>query len=49
MLRNTWVEIEYRLDVCRATKGAHVEIYWYHSKLGEYVRVSRQTAWVYLN
>ncbi|PSN39958.1 hypothetical protein C0J52_24258, partial [Blattella germanica] len=27
MLQNTWREIEYRLDVCRATRGAHVEIY----------------------
>jgi len=27
MLENTWTEIEYRLDVLRATKGAHVEVY----------------------
>jgi len=27
MLENTWREIEYRLDVLRATKGAHVEVY----------------------
>jgi hypothetical protein len=27
ILRNTWREVEYRLDICRATKGAHVEIY----------------------
>ncbi|PSN35688.1 hypothetical protein C0J52_10184, partial [Blattella germanica] len=27
MLQNTWREIEYRLDVCRATRGAHVEIF----------------------
>ena len=27
MLENTWREIEFRLDVLRATKGAHVEIY----------------------
>jgi hypothetical protein len=26
-LRRTWDEIEYRLDVCRTTNGAHVEIY----------------------
>jgi len=24
MLENTWREIDYRLDVLRATKGAHV-------------------------
>jgi hypothetical protein len=27
MLRVTWNEVEYRLDICRATKGAHIEIY----------------------
>ena len=26
-LENTWHEIKFRLDVLRATKGAHVEIY----------------------
>ena len=25
-LRNTWMEIDYRLDILRATKGAHVEV-----------------------
>jgi hypothetical protein len=28
MLENTWREIDYRLDVLRATKGAHVEVYF---------------------
>jgi len=27
MLGNTWREIGYRLDVLRATKGTHVEVY----------------------
>ena len=27
MLQNTWREVEYRSDIFRATKGAHVEIY----------------------
>ncbi|GBN08282.1 hypothetical protein AVEN_155882-1 [Araneus ventricosus] len=27
MLKNTWGELEYHLDILRATKGAHVEIY----------------------
>jgi hypothetical protein len=27
MLQATWNEIEYLLDICRATKGAHIEIY----------------------
>jgi hypothetical protein len=26
MLENTWRKIEYRLDILRATKGAHVEV-----------------------
>jgi len=29
ILENTWREIYYRLDVLRATKGAHVEVYYY--------------------
>ena len=27
MLLNMWQELEYRLDICRATTGAHVEVY----------------------
>jgi hypothetical protein len=27
MLENTWREIDYRLHVLRATKGAYVEVY----------------------
>ena len=27
MLENTWTETDYRLDVLRVTKGAHVEVY----------------------
>jgi len=27
MLENTWREFDYRLDVLRATKAAHVEVY----------------------
>ena len=27
MLENTWIETDYRLDVLRATKGTHVEMY----------------------
>ena len=27
VLENTWREIDYLLDVLRATKGAHVEVY----------------------
>ena len=27
MLQRTWQEIEYRLDVLRATNGAHIEVF----------------------
>jgi hypothetical protein len=27
MLITTWQELEYRLDICRATTGAHIEVY----------------------
>jgi hypothetical protein len=27
MLQAMWNEVEYRLDICRATKRAHIEIY----------------------
>jgi hypothetical protein len=27
VLQAMWNEVEYRLDICRATKGAHTEIY----------------------
>jgi hypothetical protein len=27
MLINTWQELEYRLDICRATTDAHIEVY----------------------
>ena len=27
MLINMWQELEYRLDICRATRGAHNEVY----------------------
>jgi hypothetical protein len=27
MLINTWQEFEYRLDICRATTGAHIAVY----------------------
>jgi hypothetical protein len=27
MLQATWNEVEYRLDICRATMDAHTDIY----------------------
>jgi hypothetical protein len=35
MFPSTWWETEYRLDVCRASNGAHTEIYRAHEKLCE--------------
>jgi hypothetical protein len=32
MLINTWQELEYRLDICRATTHAHIEVYGGASK-----------------
>jgi hypothetical protein len=28
MLLATWNEVEYGLDICRATKGPYIKIYW---------------------
>ena len=39
MLQNTWREVEYRLDVCRATQGAHIELHW----------PSSETRWVFMS
>ena len=25
MLRSVWTELDYRIDICRVTKGSHVE------------------------
>jgi len=32
MIQKTWQEIEFRLDVSRTTKGAHIEMYKGKSK-----------------
>jgi hypothetical protein len=28
MLMRVWQEIEYRIDVCRVTRGAHIDQVW---------------------
>jgi hypothetical protein len=28
MLINTWQKLENRLDICQATTGGHIEVYW---------------------
>jgi hypothetical protein len=35
MLQATWNEVEYCMDICRATKGAHIVIHWESYILGE--------------
>jgi hypothetical protein len=35
MLINTWQELEYRSDICRASTGAHIEVYDVHKNLFE--------------
>jgi len=35
MLINTWQKLEYRLDICRATTGAHIECTDVHRNLFE--------------
>ena len=28
MLKRVWQELDYRIDICRVTKGAHIEHLW---------------------
>jgi hypothetical protein len=49
MLQNTWWKLEYRLDICRATKGAHVEIYWGMPKVSESLPPSVKFPCIYLS
>lgn len=37
MLVNVWTELDYRLDVCRVTKGAHIEHLKNELELGDCV------------
>jgi hypothetical protein len=32
MLTRVWQELEYRIDVCRVTRGAHIEDLWLSKK-----------------
>jgi hypothetical protein len=34
MLQNVWNELDYRLDVCRVTQGAHIEHLYNMQKTG---------------
>ena len=37
--RIVWFELDYRIDVCRVTKGGHIECVWYHMKLYEFMQL----------
>jgi hypothetical protein len=32
VLMHVWQELEYRIDVCRVTRGAHIEHLWLSKK-----------------
>ena len=39
VLINTWQELQYRLDICRATTGAHIEVHCTHTAESTTVKV----------
>jgi hypothetical protein len=41
VLHRTWEELEYSLDVLRAAKGAHIEVYWSQKNLREFTMICR--------
>jgi hypothetical protein len=43
MLHRTWQQLEYHLDVLRATKRAHIEVYW------DQYKTSRISLWSAVN
>jgi hypothetical protein len=49
MLKNTWQEVEYHLDICLATKGPHTEIYRGAPELGNFLYLSLQFPCFYLH
>jgi hypothetical protein len=36
MLARVWQELEYRIDVYRVTRGAHIEHLWFSKKLFQF-------------
>jgi hypothetical protein len=41
MPRRVWSEMDYRLDICRITKGSHIEHLWgTQNKLGKFLFLS---------
>ena len=39
MLQRVWSELDYRIDVCRVTRGGHIECVWYHMKRYEFMQL----------
>ena len=39
MLQRVWSELDYRINVCRVTKGGHIERVRYHMKLYEFMQL----------
>jgi len=39
MLQRVWPELDYHIDVCRVTRGGHIECVWYHMKLYEFMQL----------
>ena len=39
MLQRVWSELDYRIDVCRVTRGRHIECVGYHMKLYEFMQL----------
>jgi len=39
MLQRVWSELDYRIDVCRVTRGGHIECVWYHMELYEFMQL----------
>ena len=39
MLQRVWSKLDYHIDVCRVTRGGHIECVWYHMKLYEFMQL----------
>jgi len=39
MLQRVLSELDYRIDVCRVTRGGHTECVWYHMNLYEFMQL----------
>jgi hypothetical protein len=39
VLKRVWQELEYRIDVCRVTRGAHIEHLWLKKTFSVFLRL----------